>query len=229
MTTRGTTGGDLAASSDTAVAGADRSARAWEAVRGREDLQFAPVPMPKVDPELPGWLRWLFEMLESIFGPVGRLFGMGWPVFRWVLLAAAILLLLWIVWRIAEPYITAWRSRRPAGGDAFEWTPTHEQARLLIEDADRLAGEGRYGEAAHLLLRRSVEQIGEARPRLLAPAATAREIAALELLPTSGRRAFGEIATRVERAIFALREIDAADWQAARDAYADFARLDLSA
>ena len=30
----------------------------------------------------------------------------------------------------------------------------------LLEDADRLAAQGRYGEAAHLLLQRSVSQIG---------------------------------------------------------------------
>jgi hypothetical protein len=42
-----------------------------------------------------------------------------------------------------------WRRRESA---AQEWAPTREEALALLEEADRLAAEGRYGEAAHLLL-----------------------------------------------------------------------------
>jgi hypothetical protein len=104
-----------------------------------------------------------------------------------------------------------------------EWTPDRADAVALLEDADRLAAEGRYGEAAHLLLQRSVRHIAEARPDWLQPASTAREIAVLPMLPERARRAFAAIAERVERSLFALRELDLADWQAARAAYADFA------
>ena len=42
-------------------------------------------------------------------------------------------------------------------------------------------------------------------------------------LPAPARDAFGLIATQVERSLFALRSLDAGDWQAAREAYARFA------
>src|SRR5690606_442515 len=98
-----------------------------------------------------------------------------------------------------------------------------QEALALLEDADRLAAEGRYDEAAHLLLRRSVGQIAAARPGLLDPSNTAREIAALPALPDTARRAFAIIAGRVEASLFALRALSADDWRAARAAYADFA------
>ncbi len=101
--------------------------------------------------------------------------------------------------------------------------PDRDEALALLEDADRLAAAGRFDEATHLLLRRSVSQIAGARPDWVHPASTAREIAAISALPDAARRAFALIAGRVERSLFALRALDAADWQAARAAYADFA------
>ena len=52
---------------------------------------------------------------------------------------------------------------------------------------------------------------------------TAREISALPALPEAARKAFGTIAERVERSLFALRTLSADDWHAARTAYAEFA------
>jgi hypothetical protein len=58
-----------------------------------------------------------------------------------------------------------WRDRRPREAAAeTEWTPDRAAAIALLEEADRLAAEGRYGEAAHLLLQRSVHHIAAARP-----------------------------------------------------------------
>ena len=52
---------------------------------------------------------------------------------------------------------------------------------------------------------------------------TAREIAGLAALPERARQAFAHISVRVERSRFAMRGLDAADWQSARAAYAEFA------
>jgi hypothetical protein len=93
----------------------------------------------------------------------------------------------------------------------------------LLEDADRLAQQGHYDEAAHLLLRRTCDQIRAAHPDWLHPASTAREIAALPALPGQARTAFAVIADRVEASRYALRALIEADWQAARAAYAQFA------
>ncbi len=190
-------------------------------MRTSSDIQFAPLP-PIQPPQTPDWLRLLGEWLRWLFEPVGRALGLSWPVLEKMFIALALLGVLLLLWRlVVQPLLR--RRRRPGAPTADEWAPGRAHAAALLEDADRLAAEGRFGEAAHLLLQRSVHHIAVARPTWLHPASTAREIAALPLLSEHARAAFAVIAARVERSLFALRELDAADWQAARGAYADFA------
>lgn len=215
------------------IAGATSSQDAasdWQAVRAASDIQFTPLPPVEEPqaPELPEWLQALGRALEAIFAPIGRLLGMSWPIFQYVLIGLAVLLVLFVLWRLLEPLVDKWRNR-PDAAEEEVWAPSRTEAVALLEDADRLAAEGRFGEAAHLLLQRSVRQIGDARPDWLIPASTAREISVLPMLPEGGRRAFATIADRVERCLFALRDLDASDWAVARAAYADFARIELRA
>ncbi len=123
-------------------------------------------------------------------------------------------------WRRKRKPKRAKHARTTAAEPAFAPTVVLPDGTLL---ADRLAAEGRFDEATHLLLQRSVGQIAAARPDLVEPATTARELAAMGALPDAARTAFGTIAGRVERSLFALRALGADDWQAARAAYADFA------
>ncbi|MBV1690446.1 hypothetical protein KRR38_22875 [Novosphingobium sp. G106] len=207
---------------------AQDAARDWQALRGDSDIQYAPLPpyQPPKPPEFPQWLKdlaeWLSWALNKIFGPVGEFLGLSWPVMKVIGIAGGILVVLAILWFwVIRPLLDARRPRELE--EEPEWSPDRNAAVALLEDADRLAAEGRYGEAAHLLLQRSVHHIAAARPDWLQPASTAREITVLPMLSERARQAFGTIATRVERSLFALRELDAADWQAARAAYADFA------
>ena len=202
--------------------------KAWEVVRADDAIQFAPVTVPPPDPpKPPGWLDAFFRWLGDLLEPVGRALGMSWPVFKWVLLAIGVAALLFLLWRMLGPML-GWRpQRRPEVEDDAGWAPDTGAAIALLEDADRLAAEGRYDEATHLLLQRSVSQIAAARPDLVEPASTARELAALPALPDAARTAFGTIAARVERSLFALRSLGADDWQAARSAYAEFALAPL--
>lgn len=200
--------------------------RDWQAIRESSDIQFAPLP-PIEPPESPDWLQMLSRFLSELFGPLGEALGVSWPVFRIILAALFILLILFLLWRLIRPIVEARRSR-PAASEAA-WAPEREAALALLEDADRLAAEGRYDEATHMLLQRSVRHIADARPDWLIPASTAREIAALPLLSEGARLAFSAIAVRVERSLFALRELDRDDWQEARAAYADFALAKLAA
>jgi len=204
-------------------AGAGDVARDWEAVRRSAELQFAPVP-PVKQPDPPAWLEALQRFLEAVFGPLAKWLIKAWPIIETLLIVAAVLLVLYLLWRLLGPLVMRLRDRK-AEPDA--WAPSREQALALLTDADRLAGEGRYDEAAHLLLQRSVGQIREARPGALIPASTAREIAGLTQLPQAARAAFSVIAGRVERSLFALRALDAEDWTVARAAYADFALAEL--
>ncbi|HEX8057710.1 MAG TPA: hypothetical protein VF481_13690 [Novosphingobium sp.] len=206
---------------------AQDAARDWQSLRDDSAIQYAPLPPyqpPK--PEWPQWLRdlaeWIAWALNKIFGPIGEFLGLSWPVMKVIGIAAGVLVVLAILWFwVIRPLLNARLLKHDE--EEPEWSPDRDAAVALLEDADRLAAEGRYGEAAHLLLQRSVHHIAEARPDWLQPASTAREITVLPMLSERARQAFGAIATRVERSLFALRELDAADWQAARAAYADFA------
>ena len=206
---------------------AQDAARDWEAVRAASDIQFAPLPPPK-PVVTPDWLKSLSEWLRGLFEPLGESLGLSWPVVEKVLIGLAVIGVALLLWRIAAPLWAAWKSRTVAEAEP-EWAPAREAAVALLEDADRLAAAGRYGEAAHLLLQRSVHHIAEARPEWVHPATTAREIASLPPLPERARNAFGVIAARVERSLFALRDLDLADWQAARTAYSEFALAELKA
>lgn len=202
---------------------ASHPSRDWDAVRQSAEIQFAPVVPPK-PPKTPEWFEGFARFLRKVFGPLAEWLIEAWPVLEVVLIVLAVLLVLYLLWKILAPLLGTWRHRRPT---PEAWAPTREEALALLEDADRLAAEGRFGEAAHLLLQRSVGQIRAAQPRAVVPASTAREIALLPQLPQPARSAFAVVAGLVERCLFALRELDAADWKVARAAYADFALAEL--
>lgn len=214
------------ASSAIAGSAASHAGRDWEQLRKAGDIQFAPIEArPKPPPQPPAWLKAIGDFLEAMLRPVGEAIGMSWPVMQWVLIGLAVLCVGLLVWRIVAPLLDG-RRQRAEVAPVPEWTPGRGAVIALLEDADRLAEEGRFDEATHLLLQRSVNQIAEARPDWLHPASTAREIAAHHALPDRARGAFATIAARVERSFFALVPLGAEDWQAARAAYADFALAD---
>lgn len=213
----------------TVIAGstaASDAARDWQAVRDTADIQFAPLPPPK-PPVTPDWLKSLGEWLQGVLEPLGRAIGLSWPAIKWLLIGLAVLAAALVVWRIASWALSLRRDAVPDAEDG--WSPDRQAAEALLEDADRLASQGRFAEAVHLLLQRSVGHIAQARPQWLQPASTAREIAHLPQLPQAARSAFGEIAVLVERSRFALRDLGAGDWNSAREAYARFALSDLAA
>lgn len=195
-------------------------------MREAGDIQFAPIEPKPPPPPSPDWLENIGQWLRDLLEPLGRGLGMSWPTIEYVLIGLGVLLALVVLWYLLAPLVERLRLRKPAGFEP-EWTPDRETVAALLADADRLAGEGRFDEAVHLLLKRSVADIAKARPDWLLPASTAREIALLPKLPERARQAFGVIAERVERSLFALRSLDEADWGAARGAYARFALAEL--
>lgn len=217
--TTGSTIAETGGASTTADAG---GSAAWRELRADPDIQFAPVDIPEIPPEPPGWFERFLEWLGELIGPVGGLLARSWPVLKWVLLALAITLILYMLYRTFGPMLGGSR-KRDALDEVEEWRPDEQESMALLEDADRLAADGRFDEATHLLLKRSVGQIASARPEWVEPSSTARELASLESLPDAARGAFSVIAERVERSLFALRSLDRSDWEAARGAYANFA------
>jgi hypothetical protein len=113
-----------------------------------------------------------------------------------------------------------------AGDNLPDWRPPVARARALLADADRLAAQGKFAEAVHHLLFRSIEDIDERRPRTLSPALTSRDIARIEALPAPARMAFGRITASVERSYFGGHALDAQDYAECRHSYEAFALPD---
>lgn len=202
----------------------------WAELRADGEIQFAPVTIPETPPPKPSWLSEqldaFFKWLAEVLAPLGEAMADSWWWLRWVPVVLVGLFALVLLIRLIDPSLLRFgRKTKPAGGPAQEdtWRPDAAASLALLEDADRLAAEGRFDEATHLLLQRSVAQISAARPDWVEPSSTARELAMLPALPTPARDAFRVIATRVEASLFALRRLERADWEAARAAYAEFA------
>jgi len=145
-------------------------------------------------------------------------------VLFWVAVAAIVLFLIYLIVQRLEG--REWRWRRRAKDEAAaddSWRPEAGEARELLGEADALAAQGRFSEAARLLLFRSIADIDSRRPELLRPALTSRDIAALDAIPGRPRSAFAQIAMLVERSLFAQRPLGQPDWRDCRAAYEDFA------
>lgn len=170
-------------------------------------------------PKMPQWPKWMGDMLEAIA-----------PFLKWALwiglalLAASILYL--IVREILRLRAPRAKPDKPKTAVEVEWRPDAQTARDLLAGADALAAEGRYAEAAHLLLLRSVEDIGKRQPRALRISLTTREIASLTSLPDAARPAFMKIGAVVERSLFGGGAVLAEDFADCRNAYEAFALPD---
>lgn len=217
-----------------AAGAADGLAVAHEALKADSSIQFSLQPAPP-PPEPPKWLQDAFEWLSDFFKPVGRFLqwiGSFMPdapyarILLWAVLAAAALGFAILVYRrLREGEWRLWRRRLadgiPVEAEEGTWAPEAAPARSWLREADALAAQGRYAEAVHHLLFRSIEDIARRRPRLVRPALTSRELAAAEALPPPARSLFARIAGLVEHSLFGGRPVEAADWTAARTAYAD--------
>ena len=145
-------------------------------------------------------------------------------VIFWIVVAAIVLFVVYLLIKALAGRSWARRPKAAAEIDAApDWRPEASAARALLGDADALAAQGRYSEAARLLLHRSIGDIDDKRPELVRPALTSRDIAALGAIPDRPRSAFARIAMMVERSLFAGRALVSEDWAACRAAYEDFA------
>ena len=215
--------------------GADHFARAWSAMRHESSIQFnlQPAPQP-VKP--PAWLQAFFDWLGHMLKPIGRFFSWIGSFFPDVAYAR---ILLWTVIAIgAAALLLALFNRIRSGDWSFrlprrvpvadleaeqDWAPEEAGARSWLEEADALAREGRFAEAIHHLLFRSIEDIAKRRPAVVRPALTSRELAASQGIPTRARDVFAGIAGLVERSLFGGRPVKERDWIEARESYSGFA------
>ena len=190
-------------------------ARAHDALLRQGDLQFdlsglQPPPRP------PDWLKPLLEFLGSLA-----------PVFPYIfwggLIVGGLAILYFILRELVGLRLPRFRRKPGPKPAAAEWRPTEARARTLLEEADRLAAEGRFDEATHLILLRGIEDIDGRWPNLVRPALTSRDIAAHRGLPDLARQTFGEIARVVERSFFGGARLGPDDFAFCRGAYEAFA------
>ena len=172
--------------------------------------------MDQPPPEPPGWLHGVAEVLGAIA-----------PLLTYIFWGGVALIVAFIVFFLVREVLAVRfgiKPRKAAKTDPEpEWRPTVQAARTLLADADKLAAQGRYAEAAHLLLLRSIDDLDSRRPQTVKPALTTRDISSLTALPEAARPAFSKIARVVELSLFGGSEVDAAAFSDCRQAYEDFA------
>ena len=180
----------------------------------RFQTEMSRFEMPEPDPP-PEWLVSLLQWLETL-GPF-------WEAVFWIIVAAIAGLIIFSIGRAIYRRFTDHEPPIEEEDEIDAWRPEEKVAKGLLGDADALAKQGRYAEAAHLLLYRSIAEIEVRLPDFLRPALTSRDISRAEDLPGPARSAFSSIAAIVERGIFATRPVDEQGWQEARSAYEEFA------
>ena len=212
----------------------ERFVSAHKALKADSSIQFDLTP-PDPPAKPPSWLKNFFDWLGEVLEPVGRFF--AWltsfmpdapyaRILLWSMIALLAAALIWLVWQRLKTGQWQWRRRyaeEAADSEEEVWAPEHAPARQWLEEADALAAQGRYAEAVHHLLFRSVEDIARRRPQLVQPAVTSRELASAPALPANARSLFSGIAELVERSLFGGRSLGEPEWSAARRSYADFA------
>lgn len=184
------------------------------------EIQTAFPPPPPPPPPTPEWLK-------SLLNAIGNFFEWSAPAAKPLMWIAVALILLFLLYHFV-PAFAQWVDnlrfgRKRGDNDADDRIGQAEAgaARALLAEADALAAEGRFAEAVHLLLYRSVEDIEGRRPGLVKPAMTSRDLAEAHDLPSVARGAFTRIARAVEISLFGGRSIDAGAWEQCRSAYAD--------
>ena len=200
--------GDVAASA--AQPGEQALARAHETLLKTRGIQFDFAAYKPPPP--PGWIDDVIAFLAAIA-----------PVMKYVFWGGLIAGGLAIVWFILREVLPERRHARRPAATLSDWRPAPETARALLEDADRLAAEGRFEEAIHILLFRSIEDLSGKRPGVVKPALTSRDIAALGAIPDAARAAFARLARAVELSLFGGRSAGADAFQDARRDYEAFA------
>ena len=189
--------------------------RAFAELHGHSELQFS---LPRYKPPvIQPWVLALFNFLRD-----------EWLYIKWGFWSIAVLIFIYVLYGLVRRYWPMLLKRRTVQDEheavaREEWHPTPVAARRLLSESDALAAQGRYSEAIHLLLLRSIEDIEDRRPRLVRPTFTSREIAKLDPLPRSARAAFAGIVAAVERGLFAGQKIGADEFARCRRDYESFA------
>ena len=140
-------------------------------------------------------------------------------VFITLLVVGGLLLLFFLA--NALPTLRERLKRRAAGQDRIGATPIasdadRERLEIALGEADRLARQGAYGEALHLLLLYCLNEMRRRFGLGLPPSLTSREILGLSVLPEIRRHGLSVIVSAVEVSHFGGRPVDETTYQLCR-------------
>ena len=192
--------------------------QAFRRMKRSEDAQWelkTDLPEPPSPP--PGWVQALGRWITGAISALTPLF----IAIFWIGVGALAMLLLYAVYTALRDVWVAREAQEEDAGLVAEYQPTTAAARILLEEADRLAAEGRYAEAIHLILYRSVQDIEHAQPDAVRLSLTSREIADSPRLGPRTQTVFAQIARLVERTHFAQKPATQPDYESARAQYED--------
>ena len=140
-------------------------------------------------------------------------------------LLAYILLLVYRARRTAKtPKLPGRRKRKkhkPAPAPAP--AAVHINEPTILDEADALAGAGRYGEAIHFLLLNGLEDVARRTSRRIPPALTNRELVLALPLAEALSGALSVLVRLSERSHFGGAALSAADYQVSREKFRLFA------
>jgi hypothetical protein len=166
----------------------------------------------------PRWLQAIFEFLGNL-GPVLQ-------VIFWIAVALVVAGVLYFLFgeALRVRFGRDGKGKVDNPDDVLpDLRPDTQEALTLLEEADALARAGKFAEAVHLLLFRSINDIQQRLEGGVPRSLTAREIGSLRHLPERAKRGLGPIIQIVEHSFFGGRDVDAEGWKTARESYEHFA------
>ncbi|HEX6092224.1 MAG TPA: DUF4129 domain-containing protein [Dongiaceae bacterium] len=171
-----------------------------------EDRKIEPIDLPR------GWNPpdWLARIVEFMF---------------WLLIGVGALLAVFYLGREVPAWLGRRRQLKAGAAPMVQGSPAAADSQLLdaLGRADRLAAEGQFADALHLLLLHSIDYLKRHLGGVYGPSSTAREILQRARLPDSGRNSLGAIVDAAEVSYFGGRPVDGGIYAACRRHYQSFA------
>ncbi|RKQ72103.1 hypothetical protein DES40_1440 [Litorimonas taeanensis] len=192
--------------------------KAFRRLKSQDHLQFdlpETPPPPKVD-----WLDKIIEPILAFLKAISPLL----ELLFWGFVIGGVGLLLYVFTKAVLDMQRSYKQKqnKERAQDSL-YRPSTQQALILLKAVDSLAEQGRYAEAVHQLLFRSIQDIGTQKPNMIRRSYTSREISGLSSLAPETRQAFSLIASEVERSHFGGQMLDKQAFERCRKAYAQFA------
>ena len=211
---------------DTRPVDADRLDQALERLEADADFQttrpeWEPDPVERNERDQSTGPNPIAQFFANLFRAIGQVAG----YLLILLIIIAIFAGLYLV--LGESFTLRGKQKEkhadPDLSTAPDLRPEQTRARALLEDADALAAEGRFAEAVHLLLFRSIDDIQTKKTGVIGRSLTSREIGALGVLPGPVRDTLLPIIRIVERSFFGGQDVNETSWREARASYEQFA------